>query len=74
MELIMKPAGGEPVFLEQQHRRHAFVMNILFNGKERDLEEWTGLVESVDRRFVFQRVVQPEGSLMAILEWIWVDE
>jgi hypothetical protein len=28
MELVMKPAGAEPVLLEQTHRRDAFVMNV----------------------------------------------
>lgn len=70
----MKPASAEPVLLEQTHRRDAFVMNVLYNGKERDLEEWIELVDSVNTRFVFQKVAQPEGSLLAILEWMWVDE
>jgi hypothetical protein len=74
MEFVMKPAGAEPIYFERQHRKHAFIMNVLYNGKERDLEEWVELVESVDRRFVFQKLVQPEGSLLGILEWVWVDE
>lgn len=74
MEAVLKPAGAEPAYFEQQHRRDAFVMNVLYNGKERDLEEWMDLVNSVDKRFVFQKVTQPEGSLLCILEWIWVDE
>ena len=43
-------------------------MNVSYNGTERDLEEWKELVESVDKRFVFQKVVQPEGSILGILE------
>jgi len=39
MELVMKRAGAEPVLLEHTHRRDAFVMYVLYNGKERDLEE-----------------------------------
>ena len=44
MELVMKPAGAEPVLLQQTHRRDAFVMYVLYNDKERDLEEWIELV------------------------------
>lgn len=73
MELVMKPAGAEPLFLEQRQRRDALVMNVLYNGKERDREDWIELVERVDERLVFQKIVQPEGSLLAILEWMWVD-
>jgi hypothetical protein len=74
MDLVMKAPGTQPVWLEQQHRKEPLVMNVLYNGTERDLEEWKELVESVDKRFVFQKVVQPEGSILGILEWIWVDE
>jgi hypothetical protein len=74
MDLIVKAPGTEPAWLEQQHRKEPLVMNILYNGRERDLEEWKELVESADKRFVFQKVVQPEGSILGILDWIWVDE
>jgi O-methyltransferase domain len=74
MDLVMKAPGTQPVWLEQQHRKEPLVMNLLYNGTERDLEEWKELAESVDKRFVFQKVVQPEGSILGILEWIWVDE
>jgi 6-hydroxytryprostatin B O-methyltransferase len=74
MDLVMKAPGTEPVWLEQQRRKELLVMNILYNGRERDLGEWKELVESVDKRFVFQKVAQPEGSILGILEWIWVDE
>jgi hypothetical protein len=74
MELVMKPAGAEPLFLEQRQRRDALLMNVLYNGKERDLEDWIELVERVDERFVFQTIAQPEGSVLAILEWMWVDK
>ena len=48
-------------------------MNVLYNGKERDLE-WIELVENVEKRFMFRKVAQPEGSLLAILEWMRVNE
>jgi 6-hydroxytryprostatin B O-methyltransferase len=74
MDLVMKAPGTQPAWLEQQRRREALVMNVLYNGAERDLPEWKELVESVDKKFVFQKVAQPEGSILGILEWIWVDE
>ena len=74
MGLIVKAPGTEPAWLEQQHRKEPLVMNILYNGRERDLEEWKELVESADKRFMFQKVVQPDGSILGILEWIWVGE
>jgi len=41
------------------------------NAKERCLEEWKGLFEEADSRFVFKGMKQPPGSSLAILEMSW---
>ena len=46
-------------------------MATLFNARERYLDEWKGLLAAADDRFHLQRVIQPEGSLLVILEIVW---
>ncbi|KAL9115726.1 MAG: hypothetical protein Q9227_000094 [Pyrenula ochraceoflavens] len=41
------------------------------NAKERDLGEWKALFEQTDSRFKFGGMNQPEGSNLALLEFIW---
>ena len=46
------------------------VMMMLFNAKERELDDWKWLVEQADGRLKFSSARQPQGSLLWILEWI----
>lgn len=43
----------------------------LFNGQERTVEEWKDLLKEADPRFVVQKVVEPKGSALGILEVVW---
>jgi hypothetical protein len=43
----------------------------LFNGKERDLQEWQDLLEMADPRFHFTNVSKVAGSALSVLEAIW---
>jgi hypothetical protein len=43
----------------------------LFNGKERDLQEWQDLLEMADLRFHFRNVSKPAGSALSVMEAVW---
>ena len=42
-----------------------------FNSKERDVHEWETLFRLADRRFKLNRIVNPPGSFLAVLEFEW---
>lgn len=46
-------------------------LKTFFNARERYLDDWKALLAAADERFVLQRVVQLDGSLMAMLEVHW---
>ena len=43
----------------------------IMNARERDADEWRGLIAGADLRFEFQGVKRPHGSNLAIIEAIW---
>lgn len=46
-------------------------MIAIFNGRERDADEWRLLFDRADSRFHFVGVKQPEGSSFAMMVAIW---
>ena len=46
-------------------------MAYTFNARERTLADWTALFEEADARFVLKNVIEPEGSAMSIMEFVW---
>ena len=46
-------------------------MFAVFNAEERDLDTWQDLFRSADPRFRFLKIQKPEGSALAIMEFIW---
>ncbi|KAL8828587.1 MAG: hypothetical protein Q9191_002505 [Dirinaria sp. TL-2023a] len=46
-------------------------MKHVFNGKERDAEEWAALIERADSRLKIQKIVSPAGSLLSIIEVVF---
>jgi len=43
----------------------------LFNGRERDADDWQLLFDNADSRFRLAGITQPEGSSLAMIELIW---
>jgi hypothetical protein len=41
------------------------------NARERRLEEWEGLFEEADSRFVFKGVTKPDESELSLIEVAW---
>jgi hypothetical protein len=45
-----------------------------FNGKERTVVEFKFLLERIDTAFVLQKVIEPVGSALGMLEFVWGKE
>ncbi|KAK8130698.1 hypothetical protein PG999_003078 [Apiospora kogelbergensis] len=56
---------------ERSSRSMDIEMAYIFNSKERTLPEWKLLFKEADPAFVFVDVIQPKGSALAILEFVW---
>ena len=44
-----------------------------FNSRERDATEWRSLFEAADPRFAFRGIIEPRGSMLALVEASWDD-
>jgi hypothetical protein len=42
-----------------------------FNAKERSIDDWKSLFEQADTRFKLNRIVNPPGSILAVIEFAW---
>jgi hypothetical protein len=42
-----------------------------FNAKERTKDEFEALLKSVDSAFMLRKVVEPKGSALQMLEFVW---
>ncbi|KAF2822841.1 putative O-methyltransferase [Ophiobolus disseminans] len=71
MEMVLSPLGALPNDVERKVRAMDLTMLETGNARERELEEWQKLVASSDERFVWRGMRQPEGSRLAVLEWVW---
>lgn len=43
----------------------------LYNGKERDRDDWVELIEHADRHFVLRSIQQPAGSFLSFIDIVW---
>lgn len=71
MEQLMPPPGGVSNMWERNLRSHDVGQLALGNGRERDRTQWQRLIDGADGRFELSRVIEPEGSDLAILEVMW---
>jgi hypothetical protein len=46
-------------------------MAYTFNARERTLADWKTLIKEADSGFMLKNVVEPEGSALGILEYVW---
>ena len=68
MDTVLPTPGSVPRMQEAMLRVRDLTMLQAFNAKERELEDWTALVGSVRPRLGIKGVVQPKGSVMAVIE------
>ena len=65
------PSLMEYLMLIATFRNFDVNMLTLSNAQERELEDWKRLFASVDTRFKWKGVVEPEGSDLALIEAVW---
>lgn len=53
------------------HRATDLNMAAAFNSKERTLAEFKSLFESADPSFVLRKVIEPAGSALGMVEFVW---
>ncbi|PYI04753.1 S-adenosyl-L-methionine-dependent methyltransferase [Aspergillus sclerotiicarbonarius CBS 121057] len=70
-EFCLPEPGTAGLFEEKQVRTMDMNMLSLFNSRERDTEDWKRLLAQADGRFRWERVLQPEGSNLSIIEVSW---
>ena len=68
MDTVLPSPGSVPVSVERLVRGRDLTMMQAFNSKERDMDDWKGLLDAVDPRLHLVGTVQPFGSAMSVLE------
>lgn len=68
MDTVLPSPGSVPVSVERIVRVRDLTMMQVFNSKERELDDWKGLLAAADPALGIASVVQPFGSAMSILE------
>jgi len=71
MDMLMPPPGALPNDLDRKLRAMDLTMLEIGNAKERDLNDWKGLLEKIDTRYQLREVYQPPGSTLSIVEVVW---
>ncbi|KAI3318836.1 putative O-methyltransferase [Xylariaceae sp. AK1471] len=71
MDFVMPPPLVLPNLIDRKLRAMDVTMMEFGNAKERNLDEWKDLFEQADQRFMLQKVIQPPGSNLNILELEW---
>ncbi|THC89106.1 hypothetical protein EYZ11_011453 [Aspergillus tanneri] len=71
MDIVLPTPGTIPTVQEGLLRARDLTMLQSFNSTERDTTEWTALVKKADPSLQIINIVQPVGSIMAVLEIVW---
>ncbi|ROV87601.1 hypothetical protein VSDG_09604 [Cytospora chrysosperma] len=73
-ETIMPEPGTVALWKEKNTRATDINMAAAFNGQERTESELESLIKQVDSRFNLCRVIEPPGSALGMLEFVWMDQ
>ena len=68
MDMVLPTPGTSSQTLEAALRQKDLMMRQVFNGRERELEDWQALIRSVDERLQIVAIRRPEGSQHSIIE------
>lgn len=49
-------------------------MAAAFNGQERTTTEIASLLKEADGRFHFETIIEPPGSALGMLNFVWLDK
>jgi 6-hydroxytryprostatin B O-methyltransferase len=70
MDTVLPRPGTVPAVQESLLRAREMTMLQSFNSAERDIDDWKTLLKAADPRLNIANVVQPVGSIMAVIEVI----
>ena len=70
MDTLLPRPGTAPAVQESLLRAREMTMLQTFNSTERDMDDWKAVLKHADSRLQIANVVQPLGSMMAVLEVI----
>ncbi|KAL2756633.1 hypothetical protein ACRALDRAFT_1080807 [Sodiomyces alcalophilus JCM 7366] len=70
-DTCMPEPGAIALWREKDLRAADLNMAAVFNARERMVSEWRELFSSTDARFVLNQVIEPKGSALGILEFLW---
>ncbi|KAI1807228.1 S-adenosyl-L-methionine-dependent methyltransferase [Daldinia bambusicola] len=70
-ETLMPRPGTVAAWREKNLRAADLNMASAFNGKERTVDEFQSLFEQSDPRFVLHKTIQPSGSALGMVEFVW---
>ena len=45
-----------------------------FNGKERDIDDWTAIIRATSTKLKIQRIVKQAESMLSVIEVVWEKE
>jgi 6-hydroxytryprostatin B O-methyltransferase len=74
MDQVVPAPGQRPRLEELTARTVDLVVMSHFNARERAMEDWEKLLSKVDPRLRIKSVIQPEGSIMSVLEVVLDEE
>ncbi|OGM43310.1 putative O-methyltransferase [Aspergillus bombycis] len=67
VDVVLPDPGVIPASKERLLRAQDLIMQQVFNGMERQLEEWMDIFKKVDERLKV-KIEEPDGSLMSVIE------
>ncbi|TRX91994.1 hypothetical protein FHL15_007091 [Xylaria flabelliformis] len=70
-DMVMPEPGKIALWKEKELRATDLTVASVFNSKERTVADFKALFEEVDFSFVLGSVIQPEGSALGMLEFVW---
>ena len=68
MDVVLPTPGTSPLTFEAALRQKDLTMRQVFNGKEREVEDWHALIRKVDETLQIVAIRRPEGSQHSIIE------
>ncbi|KAI5921377.1 S-adenosyl-L-methionine-dependent methyltransferase [Camillea tinctor] len=70
-DTCMPRPGTVPLWKERDLRSYDMDMAATFNAREKEIAEWESLLRAADPRFQLNKVFQPEGSALGVIDIIW---
>ncbi|KAI1809228.1 S-adenosyl-L-methionine-dependent methyltransferase [Poronia punctata] len=70
-DMVMPVPGTVPLWREKELRATDMMVASVFNAQERTVDDFKTLFERIDKSFELGNVIEPEGSDLGIVEFVW---